>query len=189
MEEIKKHVGNEADLVHKLLIDKVPMNTVHLGLIYRLFPEAKVIFSLRNCADVVLSCFMQKFGLNNTMANFLDLKSTANLYNKTMELFELYQNTLQLQIISVRYENLIVDTEYELKVLFDFLELPWEEGVLNYRQNSFGAEINTPSYAAVSEKLYSSSRERWKNYEKQLQPVLPIIQPWLEKFGYSEESS
>ena len=67
-------------------------NYIDLGLILRVFPRAKFILSIRHPNDCVLSCFMQTFNLNDAMANFLDLKDSANLYNLSMRLFEIYNN-------------------------------------------------------------------------------------------------
>ncbi len=44
----------------KVFVDKMPLNVIHLGLIARLFPAAKILFALRDPRDVVLSCFRRR---------------------------------------------------------------------------------------------------------------------------------
>ena len=56
-----------------IVIDKLPLNIVHVGEIVRFFPKAKFIFALRHPYDSVLSCFMQHFTLNPAMKNFLNI--------------------------------------------------------------------------------------------------------------------
>ena len=58
----------------RILVDKMPMRTVHAGLIWRLFPRARIILNVRHPCDVCLSGFMQQFSLNNdAFANFFSL--------------------------------------------------------------------------------------------------------------------
>ena len=76
-QELIKHTNIEK-IKNKILIDKLPLSIIDIGLILRLFPNAKFILSLRHPLDCILSCFMQTFNLNNAMANFVDLKTTAH---------------------------------------------------------------------------------------------------------------
>ena len=64
-DELKKHIMSDSEL--KYIIDKLPLNIVEIGLIVRMFPNAKCILSLRHPCDCVLSCFMQTFKINNSM--------------------------------------------------------------------------------------------------------------------------
>jgi len=77
-------------------IDKLPLNTVDIGLIARLFPEARIILALRHPCDVCLSCFMQAFAPNDAMANFYTIEDTARLYAEVMGLWRHYENLLPL---------------------------------------------------------------------------------------------
>ncbi len=73
--ELKIHLDQDDD--GKLVVDKLPLNIVHVGLIHRVFPDAKFILALRHPCDCVLSCFMQPFKLNEAMMNFLSLQQSA----------------------------------------------------------------------------------------------------------------
>ena len=68
---LEKMVKNKDN--SKLYIDKLPLNIIYAGEIFRIFPNAKFILLLRHPCDCVLSCFMQNFKLNDAMANFLTL--------------------------------------------------------------------------------------------------------------------
>jgi hypothetical protein len=170
----------------KLLIDKNPLTMNLLPLVRRLFPEARVILALRHPCDVVLSCFMANFRLNDGMANFLRLESAADLYDASFGYYEHVQQLMPLPAHVVSYENIVADRARELRTLFDFLGLDWHDAVLDHQATALKrGRIKTASYAQVVEPIYTRSAGRWHNYRKQLEPVLPVLQPWIEKFGYS----
>ena len=89
-----------------VLIDKLPLNTSLIPLIWMIFPQAKIILSLRHPCDVCLSCFMQDFEANEAMANFLTLEDTANLYSKVMGLWKRYEEIFPLDYHIIKYEDL-----------------------------------------------------------------------------------
>ena len=86
----------------------------------------------------------------------------------------------------VRYEDLITDFDKETKGIFQFLDISWDPSVRDYyRLAKSRRKIATPSYHQVIEPIYKRSMYRWKNYEKQLTPILDILIPHIERFGYS----
>ncbi len=182
-EEAEKH---GVDFTRHVVVDKMPLDMVHAGLIHRVFPDAKFIFALRHPASCVLSCFMQDFVPNASMLNFVTLEKAARLYDKVMGLWARYREILPLQVQEVRYENLITDLRGEVEPALDFLGLGWHEAVsdpaAHARQRG---SIRTPSYAQVTEPIYNRAAERWRRYEKYMEPVMPILQPHIERFGYS----
>lgn len=82
----------------QILVDKFPLNIVHVPLIHRLFPNAKFILALRHPCDVCLSCYMQEFELNDAMVNLLALDSTVALYDQVMRLWQQYTQVLKQSI-------------------------------------------------------------------------------------------
>ena len=83
------------------------------------------------------------------------------------------------------YENVVADKDRALRELFDFLEVDWHDAVLDHETTAKErGRIKTASYAQVVEPIYQRSAGRWKNYRKQMEPVIPILRPWIEKFGY-----
>ncbi len=171
----------------KLLIDKLPLNLTKASLIHRVFPKARFIFALRHPCDVVLSCFMQDFHVNDAMANFFTLKETVALYVRTMELWDLYQRDLGLSVHRIRYEDLVDDLETHTRSLCDFLGLSWEDGLRQFSTKALDrGRINTPSYEQVSKPIYREARYRWERYREHLAPYLPALQPYIERFGYTD---
>ena len=183
LDELTKYLPNET-LLGKIFIDKLPLSIIDISLILRIFPKAKFILVIRHPLDCILSCFMQTFNLNDAMANFLNLKNTAELYNKSMKLFDIYESIFKLDFHLIKYENLIFSLKDETTKLLNFLDLNWEKEVDNYRSNAFDKKINTPSYNQVTEKIYTRASGRWKNYENEMHDIMPIMQFWIEKWGY-----
>ncbi|HET7650407.1 MAG TPA: sulfotransferase [Gammaproteobacteria bacterium] len=169
---------------NRQFIDKLPLNTIYMPLIARLFPQARFAFAVRDPRDVVLSCFMRAFGLNEAMRNFLSLEGTARYYAAVMNVGLASMQQLGKSVHLIRYETLIEDVEGEARRLCGLFGLPWDDAMLRFQETARNRRINTPSYHQVVQPIYKSARERWRNYEQYLQPVLPMLQPFLDRFGY-----
>jgi tetratricopeptide (TPR) repeat protein len=176
-----------AEHAKKLLVDKLPLNIVHAGLIHRVFPRARFLFVQRHPCDSVLSCYMRNFVLNEAMINCTELTRAAKLYDRVMSLWTLYRETLPLDVHTVRYESLISDFEATLKGCLEFLGLGWEEGIRDYMHTEINrGRLGTPSYNQVTQDLYTEASGRWQRYRPQLEPVLPELLPWAQRMGYSD---
>jgi len=170
----------------KLLVDKNPLTMNLLPLVRRLFPDVRIILALRHPCDVVLSCFKANFRLNDGMASFLRLDTAADLYDLSFSYYEHVQSLMPLPTHQVIYENVVADRENELRKLFDFLGLDWHEAVLEHEKTALTrGRIKTASYSQVIEPIYTRASGRWEKYRKHLEPVLPMLAPWAEKFGYT----
>ena len=182
-ESLRLHIKNKN--TSKLYIDKLPLNIIHVGEIIRIFPDAKFIVSLRHPCDCVLSCFMQDFELNDAMANFLNLDGAAHLYDDVMNLWTQYTSIFSINYHEVKYENLIENFEPTVRSILNFLELSWDDSVLNYLITAKKRDrIATPSYAQVTKPIYSYAIGRWQRYKKQTSNIYPILEGWIKKFNY-----
>jgi len=176
--------GYDGDLSQGVFIDKMPLNTIFLGLIYRLFPDAKIIFALRDPRDVVMSCFQQRFGINVAMYQLTKTDLAASYYNQVMSIAETCRERLPLNVHVVRYEDVIADMKSAVSGALSFLGLEWEDQIASYRDAARERWITTPSAEQVIEPIYQSSMGKWRHYQRHLAPVLPTLEPWVEKFGY-----
>ena len=168
-----------------LLVDKNPLSINAVPIIHRLFPRAKHILAIRHPCDVVLSCFVTNFRMNDGMASFAGLDTAAELYDLSFGYFERARSLMDLDVHTIHYERVVQDRDRELRALFEFLELDWHDSVLDHEATARSrGRIKTASYAQVVEPIYQRSAGRWRNYRKQLEPVLPVLAPWIEKFGY-----
>ena len=169
----------------RLLVDKNPEMTYLLPLVARVFPEMKIVFALRDPRDVVVSCFMQQLPLNATSVNYLSLEGTAKKYAASMRAWLKIRGMLRNPWIEIRYEDMVADLEGQARKVLDFLELPWDEQVLEYHRRAQRKHVHSPTYEAVTKPVYTSSVARWRNYATQLEPYMEILQPYVEAFGYA----
>lgn len=167
----------------KLFIDKDPLKGLQLPLIARLFPAARIIVMRRDPRDVVWSCFRSNFAPTPAAAEFTDLEGTARHYDATMRTQESFLAALPLARHELHYEALVADFDGETRALCDFLGTAWNDDIHKFAQTARRRGVSTLSATQVSKTLYDGSRQ-WSRYEQQLQPVLPILKPWVERFGY-----
>jgi tetratricopeptide (TPR) repeat protein len=172
------------DVQGKVFVDKHPLMSTKLPLVSRLFPTAKIVFAVRDPRDVVLSCFRRLFTMNPSMYEFLDLERTARYYYAVMRLSAIYRARLNLDWHELRNEKLVEDFEGEARKVCEFIGVEWNDKMHDFAQHATIRPIATPSALQVMKGLNRDGIGQWRNYREQLAPVLPILQPWVEKFGY-----
>jgi tetratricopeptide (TPR) repeat protein len=172
---------------NRIHLDKNPTLTLLIPGMVRLFPETKLLIALRDPRDVILSCFMQYLPLNTNSVCYLTLERTARRYAHDMGIWRRFRETACSPWIEIRYEDCVTQLEREARRALEFLGLPWDPQVLQYRERLKSKAVASPTYEAVSQPLYTSAIGRWKNYRKYLEPCLEILQPCVNAFGYQNE--
>jgi len=168
----------------RILIDKQPFNTVRLPLIAKLFPDARIVFCLRDPRDVVLSCFRRRFSVNGANVEFLDLERTAGLYDAVMRLAIAFREKLQIRVHETKNEDLVDNFESEMRALCEFTGIEWVEEFRDFAHRSSARQVVTPSAVQIQRGLGREGIGHWRNYEMDMAPVLPLMNAWAEKFGY-----
>ena len=176
--------GVMAEERRPMLVDKLPLNAILLPAIARIFPEARVILALRDPRDTVTSCFQQRFGMNDAMYQLLRLDTTADFYDGVMSLVRESRARLPLRVHEIRYEDLIGDFDATIGGLLSFLGLPWRDEVRAYADTARRRSVQTPSASQVVQPLYRGSLGKWRHYRRHLEPVLPVLEPWVAAYGY-----
>ena len=167
------------------VVDKFPLHMTRMGIIHRIFPDAKVIFAERHPCDCVLSAFMSNFELNPAMLSFTTLEGAARLYDLAQTAWSLAEANLPLDVHRIRYEAMVEDPEEQMRALLGFLDIPWDPRALDNRASAARRDhIRTASYSQVTEPIYRRSAGRWERYRSYMNPVLPILAPWVESMGY-----
>jgi hypothetical protein len=169
------------DRIH---LDKNPTLTVVLPGLLRLLPEARILIALRDPRDVVVSCFMQYLPLNANSVYFLTLERTAQRFANDLGFWQRLREKIGSPWMEVRYEDTVADLERETRRVLEFLGLPWEADVLQYREKLKEKAVASPTYEAVSQPLYTRAIGRWKHYQKFLEPCLPCLASTIEALGY-----
>ena len=168
----------------KMFLDKAPGGVDWLPLVARLFPEARVLFAVRDPRDVVLSCFLNNFQMNALTFAFTRLEDTAAAYAAAMRLAHTSRQLLPLAVKEVRYESLIEDFSGELAKVCEFVGLEIEPQMTDVARAARGRSVRTPSAAHVREGVNRRGLGRWRAYAGDLSPVAETLAPWVEAFGY-----
>jgi len=171
------------------LVDKNPMNMQWLPMIHRLFPSAKYIFALRHPCDVLLSNYMQNFMASTLGAACTDLKTLATAYVETMRYWLHHVELFRPAVFVSRYEDLVAHPLEQAQRIASHLGLEDAETMLGFDRRAREKEfIATPSYNQVIEPINSRGIGRWMRYQEYFEPVLPILAPMLEHWGYTTEA-
>jgi hypothetical protein len=136
---------------------------------------------IRHPLDVVTSVFSNLLTHGHYCA--YSLETTAQHYASSMELVEHYRTELSLRYLPVRYEDVVDDQEASIRRVLAFIGEDFDPRCLAFHDNKRYAR--TASYAQVSERLYDTSRYRYRHYLAQLQPVLPLLEGVIGRLGYS----
>jgi len=161
--------------------DKMPLNETDLGLIGLLFPRAPLIHVVRHPLDVVLSVYSNLLTHGHYCAYALE--TAALHFARIADLILHYRTEMDLNYMMVRYEDVVDDQEASIRRVLAFIGEEFDPRCLAFHENRRYAR--TASYAQVSEQLYDRSRFRYRHYLQQLQPVIPILQPAIDRLGYT----
>ncbi len=176
--------GFGVDPADKIFIDKNPFNAMKLPVICKLFPNAKVIFAIRDPRDVVLSCFRRRFILNASTYEFLDLNRTAIVYDRTMRLAEIFRDIQPMDEHILVYEKLVEDFEAQARAVCAFIGADWRSDLIDFSERAQRGEVASASSAQIARGLYSEGARQWRRYRAELAPVMFTLTPWVERFGY-----
>jgi tetratricopeptide (TPR) repeat protein len=171
----------------RMHLDKNPAYNLTIPILLRYFPLTRLIVALRDPRDVVLSCYLRYLPLNAVSVRFLDVTRTAEYYATCMGAWLKLREQIVVPWCEIRYEDTVNDVARQARRALETLGLPWNDQVLAYRQRLVDTKrVNSPSYEAVAEPIYTRAIGRWKNYERLLEPALPALDPFIRAFGYSQ---
>jgi tetratricopeptide (TPR) repeat protein len=145
------------------IVDKMPDNYVHLGLIAALFPRATLIYSRRDFRDIAVSCWLTGFR-SIRWTNATD--HIASRFHQHVRLMNHWQSVLTGRIHVVDYEETVADLEGTAARLVAACGLEWDPACLQFHRTF--RPVRTASFAQVRQPVYASSVARWKNYQDEL---------------------
>jgi tetratricopeptide (TPR) repeat protein len=148
------------------IVDKLPENYLHLGLLASLFLRARFIHCRRDLRDVAVSCWMTHF---RDVRWASDQQHIASRFHQYQRMMEHWRNVLPVPLLEIDYEETVADLEGVARKLIEFCGLPWEPGCLKYQRTK--RPVRTASAVQVRQPIYTTSVGRWRHYE-QLMPTL-----------------
>jgi tetratricopeptide (TPR) repeat protein len=159
-------------------IDKMPNNFQHIGLIHLILPNAKIIDARRHPMAGCFSCFKQLFAHGQTFT--YDLAGLGYYYRDYVKLMDHWDEVLPGRVHRVQYEDMVADSEGEIRRLLDYCGLEFEEQCLRFYETE--RAIRTPSAEQVRQPVYTHGLEQWRNYEKHLGPLEQALGPLLDRY-------
>jgi hypothetical protein len=178
MYELGKHYLEDTrpatgELPH--FIDKMPINFMYAAFIHLALPNAKMICLRRNPMDACLSNFRQLFAENFRFYNYSNnLIDTGIYYILFDQLMTHWHEVMPGAILEVQYESVVANQEEESRRIVEHCGLDWEDACLNFEKNK--APVATASSTQVREPIYTRAVERWRKYEKHLQPLRELLE-------------
>jgi len=160
----------ERTRVHRKLgrpffIDKMPNNFLHVGLIQLILPNAKIIDARRHPMATCFSGFKQHFARGQNFS--YDLGDIGHYYRDYVDLMAHFDAVLPGRVHRVLYEDMVSDTEAEVRRLLDYCGLPFEGACLKFYEND--RAVRTASSEQVRQPIFRGGLDQWRHYE-----------PWLD---------
>jgi tetratricopeptide (TPR) repeat protein len=169
----------------KVFVDNNPLNVMKLSLVAKIFPDAKVLFAMRDPRDVVLSCFRSSFAMSPSMYEFLDLERAARFYDAVMRLGRSHREVLGLDWHDHRHEALVENFDSALEAVCSFVGIARVPAMSDFAELAKKRKSATRSAAQVKRGLSKDGVGTWRNYADRLAPVMSMLAPWVETFGYA----
>jgi tetratricopeptide (TPR) repeat protein len=154
------------------VVDKMPSNFLHVGLIRLILPDARIIHCRRDPVDTCLSCYTKLFAGDQPFAyEQTELGGFHRVYQALMAHWRAILPASHF--LEVDYEAVLDDLEREARRMLDFLGLPWNERVLRFHETE--RPVRTASVNQVRQPIYRTSVGRWRKHAAHLQPLLSAL--------------
>jgi len=154
-------------------IDKMPNNFRHVGLIHLILPNSKIIDARRHPMGGCFSGFKQLFANGQTFT--YDLEDIGKYYRDYVKVMNHWDAVLPGRVHRVQYEEMVADTDTQIRALLDHCELEFEEQCLRFYETD--RAIRTPSAEQVRKPIYKEGLEQWRNFEAHLDPLKEALGP------------
>jgi tetratricopeptide (TPR) repeat protein len=173
-EQYLKITGARRTTGRPFFTDKTLRNFFYVGLIHLILPNAKIIDARRHPLDCGWSCFKSQFHGSNFALRLSDI---GNDYVNYVRLMAHFDKILPGRVFRLIHEYLVANPEEELRRLFEYLELPFEEQCLRFYENK--RPVFTQSSEQVRQPLTKSGIGQWVPYEPWLDPLKTALGPVL----------
>jgi Flp pilus assembly protein TadD len=165
--------GSRADL---RVVDKDMSTWQALGLVQLLFPDARVIHTVRDPLDTCLACFTENLGPQHGYTT--DLRTLGLTHRLYESLMSHWRGVLSIPVLNVQYEQLVDDQEGQTRRILEFLDLSWDDQCLRFYETDGGNKNTaalTLSYNQVRQPMYRTSLKRAQKFAKHLDPLIEAL--------------
>jgi hypothetical protein len=155
----------------EFVTDKRPDNFLHIGLIKTLFPDARIVHTVRNALDNCLSIYF--LHLDHGMPYALDLMDIGHYYRQYTRLMAHWKSLYGDDILDVDYDAFVQHPRPTVERLLAFCGLDWADGCLSFHERANA--VKTASVWQVRQPLYRHASGRARHYARQLQPLADYL--------------
>jgi hypothetical protein len=163
-------------------IDKMPNNFSHVGLIHLILPNAKIIDARRHPMDCCFSGYKQLFASGQGFT--YGMERIGRYYRDYVELMDHWERVLPGRVLRVHYEDMVEDTEAQVRRLLDYCGLPFEAACLAPHETR--RTVRTASSEQVRQPIYRSGMGQWQPFSEWLDPLREALGPVLERYPPTE---
>ena len=159
-------------------IDKMPNNLAHVALIHLILPNARIIDARRHPLACCFSAFKQHFARGQGFS--YDLTDVGRYYHDYVQLLAHFDAVLPGRVHRVIYEQMVEDTEGEVRRLLDYCGLPFDATCLRFHENR--RAVRTASSQQVRQPIYRDAVEQWRHYDTWLAPLRASLGAVLDAY-------
>jgi tetratricopeptide (TPR) repeat protein len=155
------------------IVDKMPLNFLHLGLISAALPRARIVHVRRDPVDTCVSCYLTLF--ERQLGFSYDLEELGRFYRSYQRLIEHWRTLLPPdRFIDVDYEAVVADLDREARRLIEFCGLPWDDRCLRFYEAE--RPVATASMNQVRRPIYAHSVGRARALLPYLAPLVNVFE-------------
>lgn len=155
----------------RFVTDKMPQNFFFVGMINLMLPKAKIIHIRRDPMATAYSCLKHFFSIGHAYS--FDQRELGEYYRQYRKLMEHWRRELPGRMLEVRYEDLVANQEVETRRILDHVGLDWDPSCLQFHKSK--RTVQTASLNQVRQPIYRTANAMWRNYERQLKPLIEAL--------------
>lgn len=182
-EEYLKRTQIQRKSKKPFFIDKLPNNWAHVPLIHLILPHAKIIDARRHPLGCCFSNFKQHFARGQAFT--YSLEDMGRYYLDYVRLMDHIDQTLPHRVHRIFYENMVENTEHEIRRLLDFCGLEFEEQCLRFHETD--RAVRTASSEQVRRPIFNEGKEGWRGFDPWLLPLKGALKEALTTYPYDNE--
>ncbi len=156
----------------KRIVDKMPGNFNHLGLVGLMLPGARIIHCTRDPRDVGLSIFTFRFHGEHPYAH--DLADLGWYIGEHERLMAHWKAVLPNPILTLRLSDWVEDFDGTLARVLAFLDLPPDPNCARFHEGE--GRVRTVSRAQVRQPVNARGLGRWRAYADDLAPLIAELE-------------
>ncbi len=150
------------------IVDKLPGNFNHLGLVPLMLPGARIIHCARDPRDIGLSIFTIRFYGHHPYAH--DLADLGWYIAQYQRLMKHWHSVLPNPMLTVQLQDWVADFTGTLRRVLEFLDLPYDPACERFYEQQ--TRVRTASRFQVRQPVNARGLGRWRPYEQYLQPLI-----------------